>query len=45
MRKGIGARCARRLATTTDATAAKIDARFGEGPVDGMIETLVIAAS
>jgi hypothetical protein len=31
--------------STVDATAARIDARFGEGPVDGMIEALVIAAS
>jgi SAM-dependent methyltransferase len=45
LRNEIEARAANRLAETTDAAAAKISARFGNGPVDGMIQAHVITAS
>jgi ubiquinone/menaquinone biosynthesis C-methylase UbiE len=45
LRSEIEARDAGRLAETTDAAAAKIGARFGDGPVDGMIQAHVITAS
>lgn len=45
LRGEIEARDAGRLAATTDASAAKIGARFGDGPVDGMIQAHVVTAS
>ena len=45
MRNEIEARDAGKLAETTDAAAARIAARFGNGPVDGMIQALVVTAS
>jgi ubiquinone/menaquinone biosynthesis C-methylase UbiE len=45
LRSEIEARDAGRLAETTEAAAAKIGARFGTGPVDGMIQAHVITAS
>lgn len=45
LRNEIEARNANRLTETTDAAAAKISARFGNGPVDGMIQAHVITAS
>ena len=44
-RNEIEARDAGRLAETTEAAAAKIGARFGNGPVDGMIQAHVVTAS
>ena len=45
LRNEIEARDASRLTEVTDAAAAKISARFGNGPVDGMIQAHVITAS
>jgi SAM-dependent methyltransferase len=45
LRGEIEARDAGRLAEVTDAAAAKIGARFGNGPVDGAIQAHVITAS
>ena len=45
LRNEIEARDANRLTEATDAAAAKISARFGNGPVDGMIQAHVITAS
>ena len=45
LRTEIEARDANKLTETTDAAAAKISARFGNGPVDGMIQAHVITAS
>lgn len=45
LRNEIEARDANRLIAVTDAAAARISARFGEGPVDGMIQAHVITAT
>lgn len=45
LRNEIEARNAGRLGATTEAAAARIGARFGNGPVDGTIKAHVIAAS
>ncbi len=45
LRNEIEARDAGRLAETTEAAASRIGARFGNGPVDGMMQALVITAS
>jgi SAM-dependent methyltransferase len=45
MRNEIEARDANRLAEATDAAAGKISGRFGNGPVDGMIQAHVFTAS
>jgi SAM-dependent methyltransferase len=45
LRGEIEARDSGRLAEVTDAAAAKIGARFGNGPVDGAIQAHVITAS
>jgi hypothetical protein len=45
LRNEIEARDASRLAEATEAAAIKIAARFGTGPVDGMIQAHVITAS
>lgn len=45
LRNEIEARDANRLIALTDAAAARISARFGEGPVDGMIQAHVITAT
>ena len=39
------ARDANRLAEATDAAAGKVAARFGDGPVDGMIQAHIFMAS
>ena len=44
LRNEIEARDASMLIEATDAAAAKISARFGNGPVDGMIQAHVITA-
>ena len=41
----IEARCANRLAEATEAAASRISARFGNGPVDGMMRAHVFTAS
>src|SRR3981189_1067653 len=41
----IGARAANRLAEAIEAAASRISARFGNGPVDGMMQAHVITAS
>jgi hypothetical protein len=45
LRSEIEARGAGRLDEATDAAAARIAARFGPGPVDGMMQAHVITAS
>jgi ubiquinone/menaquinone biosynthesis C-methylase UbiE len=45
LRNEIAARGADRLDEATDAAAARIAARFGPGPVDGMMQAHVITAS
>jgi hypothetical protein len=45
LRNEIEARDAGRLAEATEATASRIAAQFGSGPVDGMIQAHVITAS
>ena len=45
LRNEIEVRDANRLAEATEAAATKISARFGNGPVDGMIQAHVITAS
>lgn len=45
LRNEIEARGANRLTEATDVAAGRISARFGTGPVDGMIQARVIAAS
>jgi ubiquinone/menaquinone biosynthesis C-methylase UbiE len=45
LRNEIEARDANRLAEATEAAASKIGARFGNGPVDGMIQAHVFTAS
>jgi len=45
LRNEIEARDANRLVEATEAAASKIGARFGNGPVDGMIQAHVIMAS
>jgi ubiquinone/menaquinone biosynthesis C-methylase UbiE len=45
LRNEIEARDANRLVEATEAAASKISARFGNGPVDGMIQAHVIMAS
>jgi ubiquinone/menaquinone biosynthesis C-methylase UbiE len=45
LRNEIAARDANRLAEVTEVAATKIRARFGDGPVDGMIQAHVITAS
>jgi ubiquinone/menaquinone biosynthesis C-methylase UbiE len=45
LRNEIEARDANRLVEATEAAASKIRARFGNGPVDGMIQAHVITAS
>jgi ubiquinone/menaquinone biosynthesis C-methylase UbiE len=45
LRNEIEARDANRLVEATEAAASKINARFGNGPVDGMIQAHVITAS
>jgi ubiquinone/menaquinone biosynthesis C-methylase UbiE len=45
LRSEIEARDRNRVAEATEVAAAKISARFGNGPVDGMIQAHVIAAS
>jgi ubiquinone/menaquinone biosynthesis C-methylase UbiE len=45
LRNEIAVRDANRLAEVTEVAAAKIGARFGKGPVDGMIQAHVITAS
>jgi SAM-dependent methyltransferase len=45
LRNEIEARDAGKLEEVTEAAAAKIGARFGSGPVDGMIQAHVITAS
>jgi ubiquinone/menaquinone biosynthesis C-methylase UbiE len=45
LRNEIEARDANRLVEATEAAASKISARFGTGPVDGMIQAHVITAS
>jgi ubiquinone/menaquinone biosynthesis C-methylase UbiE len=45
LRNEIEARDANRLVEATEAAASKISARFGNGPVDGMIQAHVITAS
>jgi ubiquinone/menaquinone biosynthesis C-methylase UbiE len=45
LRNEIEARDANRLVEATEAAASKIRARFGNGPVDGMIQAHVVTAS
>jgi len=45
LRSEIEARDANRLAEATEAAASKISTRFGNGPVDGMMQAHVITAS
>jgi len=45
LRNEIEARDANRLVEATDAAAGKISARFGNGPVDGMMQAHVITAN
>jgi ubiquinone/menaquinone biosynthesis C-methylase UbiE len=45
LRNEIEARDANRLVEATEAAAGKISARFGNGPVDGMMQAHVITAS
>jgi hypothetical protein len=45
LRNEIEARDANRLAEATEAAASRISARFGNGPVDGMIQAHVFTAS
>jgi ubiquinone/menaquinone biosynthesis C-methylase UbiE len=45
LRSEIEARDANRLVEATDATAARIAARFGNGPVDGKIQAHIFTAS
>jgi ubiquinone/menaquinone biosynthesis C-methylase UbiE len=45
LRNEIEARDANRLVEATEAAASKISVRFGNGPVDGMIQAHVITAS
>jgi hypothetical protein len=45
LRNEIEARDANRLAEATEAAAERISARFGKGPVDGMIQAHVFTAS
>jgi SAM-dependent methyltransferase len=45
LRNEIEARDANRLAEATEAAAERIGARFGKGPVDGMIQAHVFTAS
>jgi ubiquinone/menaquinone biosynthesis C-methylase UbiE len=45
LRNEIEARDANRLAEATAAAAARISARFGDGPVDGMVQAHVFTAS
>lgn len=45
LRNEIEARDANRLVEATEAAASRISARFGNGPVDGMIQAHVITAS
>jgi ubiquinone/menaquinone biosynthesis C-methylase UbiE len=45
LRSEIEARDVNRLVEATEAAASKISARFGNGPVDGMIQAHVITAS
>jgi hypothetical protein len=45
LRNEIEARDANRLAEATAAAAARISSRFGDGPVDGMVQALVFTAS
>jgi ubiquinone/menaquinone biosynthesis C-methylase UbiE len=45
LRNEIEARDANRLVEATEAAASKISARFGNGPVDGMIQAHVVTAS
>jgi len=45
LRNEIEARDANRLAEATEMAATKISARFGNGPVDGMIQAHIITAS
>jgi len=45
LRNEIEARDANQLVEATEAAASKINARFGNGPVDGMIQAHVITAS
>jgi SAM-dependent methyltransferase len=45
LRSEIEVRDANRLVEATEVAAAKISARFGNGPVDGMIQAHVITAS
>jgi ubiquinone/menaquinone biosynthesis C-methylase UbiE len=45
LRNEIEARDANRLAEATEAAAARIGARFGNGPVDGMMQAHVFTAS
>jgi hypothetical protein len=45
LRNEIEARDANRLAEATAAAAASISARFGDGPVDGMMQAHVFTAS
>jgi ubiquinone/menaquinone biosynthesis C-methylase UbiE len=45
LRNEIEARDANRLVEATETAASKISARFGNGPVDGMIQAHVITAS
>jgi hypothetical protein len=45
LRNEIEARDANRLAEATEAAASRISARFGKGPVDGMIQAYVFTAS
>jgi SAM-dependent methyltransferase len=45
LRNEIEIRDANRLVEATEAAASKISARFGNGPVDGMIQAHVITAS
>jgi hypothetical protein len=45
LRNEIEARDANRLVEATEAAASRISARFGNGPVNGMIQAHVITAS
>jgi hypothetical protein len=45
LRIEIEARAANRLVEGTEAAASRIGARFGNGPVDGMMQAHVITAS
>jgi hypothetical protein len=45
LRSEIETRDAGKLTEVTDAAAARIAARFGSGPVDGMIQAHVVIAS